>query len=287
MSRLLKVRRRRGFTLTELLVVIAIIAVLVAMLLPALQKVRAASLQKACQNNLRQIGDGLHSYAASHNDKLPPMLDYSPEGDPAHWQPFWFSVVSHMKNSSTLKQVKGADAWDNGNRAAVVKTLLCPADVSTIEGISPPTGWAVTSYAPLSTLFGATCHYSKPKGVYITKADYNIGNVPDGTSNQIAVVERFGHFPSSGWSNTAFYPCDETYWGWNQWGSVYGVWGLNLPQIGVSPADANPYYPNSGHRSAAQILLLDGSARHIFPSLGAKVWTDACIPDNAPWGTDW
>src|SRR5436190_2631120 len=123
-------RTRRGFTLIELLVVIAIIAILVGMLLPAIQKVREAALRAQCGNNLKQMGIACHGYHDA-NESLPPgylATAAYPDTSPGWgWAAF---LLPHLDQGPLYKQIN-FDAPIQGQVAAgtVLKFFLCPSDL--------------------------------------------------------------------------------------------------------------------------------------------------------------
>ena len=282
-------RAPKGFTLIELLVVIAIIAILIGLLLPAVQKVREAAARMACSNNLKQLGVSYHNYASANQDKLPGILDYSPTNQPAGWQTHLYIILPFIEQDAVQKISLGrGGCWDNGGHNKVIKTFQCPSDSSSNNGISPPTGWAVSCYVPVQQLFGSNLFADPSKaGQTVQVSSYTIGNIPDGSSQQIGTVERFGHFPTYNWSALWAHPASGANWGWNQWSTAYGPWGLYLPQIGLNPNQAHPYYPNTRH-SVELVLLMDGSVRGVSASISQATWNAACQPaDGAVLGGNW
>jgi len=277
----LKIRRgRRAFTLIELLVVIAIIAILIGLLLPAVQKVREAAARMSCSNNLKQIGVGVHNYASANQDKLPGNLTYQ-GGSSSGWTTLFASLLPFMEQDNVLRLSFGSGAsWGNGQHAAVIKTFLCPSDSSHSGGRRPTDtgGWACTSYSNNSYMFGENIY--NPSYGWEGKSKYTIGNIPDGSSNTVGFVERFAYYRAYDWAPLWNHPTSGNNHGWHQWSHTFGPWGINLPQFGTPAASAHPYYPNSGHTTTNQTLLMDGSVRGVSGSLTQTNWNNAIRPDD-------
>jgi prepilin-type N-terminal cleavage/methylation domain-containing protein/prepilin-type processing-associated H-X9-DG protein len=163
---------RAGFTLIELLVVIAIIAVLIALLLPAVQKVREAAARTQCTNNLKQIGIALHAYhdVAGY---FPPSWDYEvpkpptrPTGVSHAWSTF---LLPYLEQSALYNQYDFNKTLYNNPNSAVIQTPLavfqCPSTPTQNRIYSFPVPANVLPGVPGGTLKAAASDYSATTGV--------------------------------------------------------------------------------------------------------------------------
>jgi len=294
-------QRRRAFTLIELLVVIAIIAILIGMLLPAVQKVREAAARADCQNKLKQLGLAIHNFSSANQDRLPGGVQggLAPasgnSGYPGNM--FFFALLPYIEQGNIPQTLSNSNVYYSWGAAGsvngvnvVVKALLCPADYSHNNGIGPNTGWTVTSSSRNWYLFGQGGGYQpQAGGHYYTLSRYNIGNIPDGNSTTVALVERFAYLSNYGWSSLwTHHGQDRFHWGYHQWAPVYGPWGIPIPQIGLKNNQAHYAYPNGGHPTTNQVLMMDGSARGVSSSVGQNTWNYAIQADDGqPLGANW
>jgi prepilin-type N-terminal cleavage/methylation domain-containing protein/prepilin-type processing-associated H-X9-DG protein len=286
--------RGRAFTLIELLVVIAIIAILVGLLLPAVQKVREAAQRSKCSNNIKQMSLGTVNMADTYGGKLPGSIGLYPRLTPAplNSDGGMFLALLPFIEQENLQQamfVHNGDANDNRNgindtysqwtaaaQNAVVPTFICPSDYT-----------QNTTNAPAHSSYGVNGLVFR-EGFWAKNTLTYPRDFTDGTSNTIFYTEKLAHCNSGNYSDNY----------WPDWGPViyspdegdpvgppyantYPPIFQSMPQKGTGlQAACNGGVPSSPHPGGINIGLADGSVKYVANGVRADVWWTLFTPDQ-------
>jgi prepilin-type N-terminal cleavage/methylation domain-containing protein/prepilin-type processing-associated H-X9-DG protein len=301
-------RRAAGFTLIELLVVIAIIAILIGLLLPAVQKVREAAARTKCQNNLKQLALALHNYHGE-NSHFPPAYTDTPL---TSWTPFTLPYIEQAALYSRYDFTVSFDAAANDDTTGTdpskpgrvkVPTFMCPSDpnpdrvtdtnsrapmdyMATCELIptaraagvgNPSADYPGTFGMPFppgdGTYSGVLCHRSATNN-----AQRKVTDITDGTSNTIMLAECAGLTDIYVGSAKTGASGGDAAWANPETQIVVG--GCN-PTTGAVPGPQAINCSNSGghymnqvysfHNQGANVAMADGSVRFVLQSVKLEI----------------
>jgi prepilin-type N-terminal cleavage/methylation domain-containing protein len=299
--------QRRGFTLIELLVVIAIIAVLIGLLLSAVQRVREAAQRLACANNLHQIVLAAHHCNDTHG-RLPPGIGWFPGPGPGpraaygtglfHLLPFFEQDALYASSLSPANDLYLAQ--NNDVFRQPVKILLCPSDPSHgPEGLvtaADDTILGAGSYAGNAQVFAEVYpdgHFKFPAGAARIPASFI-----DGMAYTVLFAEKYAHC-----TNAAF-PEGGSLWAYSQLGAfvqpLHPAFAVSWQDYSIGPGSkflvrprpflggCDPTLASTAHAGGIQVGLADGSVRTVSPGVSGSTWWAACTPAAGDLlGSDW
>jgi prepilin-type N-terminal cleavage/methylation domain-containing protein len=282
--------RRPAFSLIELLVVIAIIAVLVGILLPAVQKVRETAARIECGNNMKQITLGMH---ACHDvrKRLPPGIGFFPGTDAGAFGTGLFHLLPFIEQENLYNLAKATDGtwtpYNNGVYATRVPIFVCPSDPSAGDGLVQDrqgTTWGASSYSGNTQVFAHVDQF----GIYINPQGHTtLQSITDGTSNTILFAEHYARCTNPDWADGG------SLWAYHQLGptarplhpgfeiswTVFSFGPNSMFQTRPSPylGNCDPTLASTPH-AVMNVGLCDGSVRAVSPSISGDTWWKACTP---------
>jgi hypothetical protein len=280
--------------------VIAIIAILIGLLLPAVQKVREAAARMSCSNNLKQLGLGTINCADTNGGKIPPGIGLYPSTTPAAGNGNggnFFHILPFIEQDNVYKasllpgdpSVPTGDdrngylntysLWTSAPQNAVLKTLQCPSDYTLATNSG---GRGRTSYGANGNIFR---HNYQWGGIGLSQFP---ASIRDGTSNTIMYTEKLSLCASGDYRDNF----------WPDWGPILAspdhggmaTGPASIPQFSVSgtPANCSGGRASSTHSSGILVGLFDGSVRNVSQGVDPNTWWFALTPAGGETlGSNW
>ncbi len=279
--------RRRGFTLIELLVVIAIIAILISLLVPAVQKVRDAAARTQCLNNLKQIALAAHNFHDTYKRfpagvNLPGQQQYGwpTAPDATHYfglfvQLFPFFEQSNISNNivTTVPNPQNVNcSGANAIGARVIPILQCPAESAFPSGGVGTYGnlyFGLMSYGGCAGTSATTTvgTQSLKNGIFYMNSSTTMAAITDGTSNTLFFGERSR-------LNLPVTSTSEALGGWawcNQYAQEDNTMNASEPIQGLLAHDLNQFGSQHSGGIVANFAMADASTRTITQTLGIVI----------------
>jgi prepilin-type N-terminal cleavage/methylation domain-containing protein len=300
MIRRISPRSRSGFTLIELLVSIAIIAVLIGLLLPAVQKVRESASRVRCTNHLKQLGLALHSFHGAHS-KMPPGLGWFPAFQPgAGVGTLLFHILPFVEQENLYRRSEYANYYFAANNRVYsepVKLFQCSSDPTLENGVF--TDWMGNRWGASSYAINAQMVTEVDSAGYIRNAGVcrNFASLTDGLSNTIFSGEKYVRctnpiFPRGG-SLWAYWVTDTSLVPYHpgfgiSWSSTSIGPGSRF-QVQPTPIDGNcdPTRLSTPHSPGMPAGMADGSVRLLSRNMTGTLWWHLCTAQGGEVIGDW